>query len=161
METALQLANPFTGWKTDANQTALLHGFHEWLNEYGLHSREEKQIIEQVNGWLLRYGSRFIEIPVNPNQKEPNDTAGYRLLLTEKNNREKFYIFPQVYLNDVIKGFNEKQANDVLFNAGMLERSKESPPRYKIKTPKSIDHKQTRCYVLLPVVEESEEEETE
>ncbi|QIA77691.1 DUF927 domain-containing protein [Rodentibacter caecimuris] len=159
LETALQLASPFTGWKTIENQTALLHSFNEWVNEYGLHSREEKQIIEQVNGWLLRYGSRFIEIPLNPNQKEPNDTAGYRLLVNERNDKEKFFIYPQVYLGDVIKGFNEKQANEILFNAGMLERSNETPPRFRVRVPASVDKKQTRCYVLIPISEPEEEKE--
>lgn len=158
LETALQLASPFTGWKTTENQTALLHSFNEWVNEYGLHSREEKQIIEQVNGWLLRYGSRFIEIPLNPNQKEPNDTAGYRLLVNERNDKEKFFIYPQVYLGDVIKGFNEKQANEILFNAGMLERSNETPPRFRVRVPASVDKKQTRCYVLIPITEQEGEE---
>lgn len=161
LETALQMAGHLTGWKTTENQTALLHSFNEWVNEYGLHSREEKQIIEQVNGWLLRYGARFIEIPLNPNQKEPNDTAGYRLLVNERNDKEKFFIYPQVYLEDVIKGFNEKQANEILFNAGMLERSNETPPRFRVRIPASVDKKQTRCYVLIPITEPEEEEKTE
>lgn len=160
LETALQQASHLTGWTESENSEALLHGFNEWVNEFGMHSREEKQVIEQVNGWLLRYGSRFIEIPANPNQSEPKDTAGYRLLLTGKDSKERFLVFPQVYLEDVIKGFNEKQANEILLKAGMLERSDESPPRFRVKTPYNIDKNRTRCYVLLPVNEADEQEET-
>jgi putative prophage primase len=89
--------------------------------------------------------------------------AGYRLLgNAERGTREKFYIFPQVYIQDVITGFNERQANEILFNAGMLERVNEGcGVRYKIKTPHKIDDKRTRCYVLLPLVESDEEEMTE
>lgn len=126
LETALQLAAHLTGWETSENKTALLHGFNEWINEYGLHSREEKQIIEQVNGWLLRNGARFLDFPFNPNQKEPNDTAGYRQLSDSKElqESEKYWVFPQVYVQDVIKGFNEKQANEILLGAGMLIQGK-------------------------------------
>lgn len=160
LETALHLADVFTGWGAEEIVEAVLHCFNEWINIFGLHSREERQVIEQVNGWLLRYGSRFIEIPSNPNQREPNDTAGYRLLVNERNDKEKFFIYPQVYIDDVIKGFNEKQANEILFKAGMLERSNEKPPRYRIKMPASVKKNQPRCYVLIPL-DESQDDETE
>ncbi|OOF79106.1 DNA primase [Rodentibacter caecimuris] len=163
LETALQLANYLTGWKTQENQTALLHSFNEWVNEYGLHSREEKQIIDQVNGWLLRNGARFIEFPFNPNQKEPNDTAGYRQLADSKPPQEsdKYWVFPQVYLEDVIKGFNEKQANEVLAGVGMLETSNASGYKYRKQLPRAIrGNKTIRCYVLA-VLDEEDEESTE
>ncbi|WP_040976835.1 DUF927 domain-containing protein [Necropsobacter massiliensis] len=160
LETALQLASHLTGWETQENQTALLRSFNEWVNEYGLHSREEKQIIEQVNGWLLRNGARFIEFPFNPNQKEPNDTAGYRQLADSKEPQEsdKYWVFPQVYLEDVIKGFNEKQANEVLAGAGMLETSNASGYKYRKQLPRAIrGNKTIRCYVLAVLDEEDEE----
>lgn len=163
LETALQLASPLTQWKTESNQTALLHSFHEWLNEYGLHSREEKQIIEQVNGWILRNGARFIEYPFNPNDKEPLNAAGYRQLSDSQNDKEsdKYWVFPQVYLEDVIKGFNEKQANEILANAGMLETGKDKKYHWRKRLPRGIaGNKTIRCYVLA-VLDESEESETE
>lgn len=80
--------------------------------------------------------------------------------MNERNDKEKFLIFPQVYLGDVIKGFNEKQANEILFKAGMMERSKEDPPRYRIKIPSSIKKTQPRCYVFIPL-DESQDDDIE
>ena len=163
LETALQLATGLTGWTAEDNSEAMISAFNLWVNEFGFYSREEKQVIEQVNGWLLRSGARFIEYPFKADKADPRDMAGYRLLSNaERGTREKFYIFPQVYIQDVITGFNERQANEILFNAGMLERVNEGRGvRYKIKTPHKIDDKRTRCYVLLPLVESDEEETTE
>ncbi|VEH68280.1 Superfamily II helicase and inactivated derivatives [Rodentibacter pneumotropicus] len=164
LETALQLASPFTGWKTTENQTALLHSFNEWVNEYGLHSREEKQIIEQVNGWLLRNGARFIEFPFNHNLQEPRDTAGYRQLADSKEPQEsdRYWVFPQVYLEDVIKGFNEKQANEILLGAGMLIQGKDKGRKYLNRLPRTMSGGKTiRCYVLEILNEDEEGEEME
>lgn len=164
LETALQLAAHLTGWETSENKTALLHGFNEWINEYGLHSREEKQIIEQVNGWLLRNGARFLDFPFNPNQKEPNDTAGYRQLADSKEQQDsnKYWVFPQVYVQDVIKGFNEKQANETLLSAGMLVQGKDKGRKYLNRLPRAIGGNKTiRCYVLEILNEDEESEETE
>lgn len=158
LETALQLAQPLTGWSEQQNAEAILHCFNQWINVFGFHSKKERQVIEQVNGWLLRYGSRFIEFPLNPNQREPNDSAGYKLLVSEHNDKERYLVYPQVYLDDVIKGHSERQANEILFKAGMLERSNESPPRFRVKAPKNISKNRTRCYVLIPL-DESEDEE--
>ncbi len=158
LETALQLASPLTEWTAEANSEALLHCFNEWVNVFGLHSREEKQIIEQVNGWLLRNGSRFIEYPFNPSQPEPKDTAGYKQLADNKTD-ERFWVFPQVYLEDVIKGFNEKQANEILANIGMLATSNASGYKYRKQLPRAIrGNKTIRCYVL-EILDEGEGEE--
>lgn len=154
LETALQLANPFTGWSMESNSEAILHCFNEWINEYGLHSREDKQIIDQVNGFLQRFAGRYIQTPINHDRPEPHDAAGYAISINEE---PHFYTFQQVYLNDIIKGFNEKQANEVLFNAGMLKRSKDR--RNTQKLPLKIDPKRTRCYVLTLFEETDELEE--
>lgn len=163
LETALQLASHLTGWKDTDNSEAMLHCFNEWVNIFGMHSREEKQIIEQVNGWLLRNGSRFIEYPFNPQQNEPKDTAGYKELGDQnKGTSERFWVFPQVYIDDVISGFNEKQANEILSKSGMLEESKEKNYKYRKRLPRAIrGNKTIRCYVLAVLDEEEEENNLE
>ena len=161
LETALQLAKHLTQWEEQTNAEALLHCFNEWINIFGLHSREEKQVIEQVNGWLLRNGSRFIEFPFNPSQATPKDTAGYKELgEQEKGTKERFWIFPQVYIQDVVKGFNEKQANEILCNAEMLDKG-EGGYKYKVRLPHKIDPKRTRCYLLFTLDESQDEQQDE
>ncbi|MFP4733168.1 DUF927 domain-containing protein [Pasteurella multocida] len=160
LEMTLKLSLDFTGWDVGECENAITKAFNEWVNIFGYHSREELQVIEQVNGWLLRNGSRFIEYPLNPNKAEPKDTAGYKELAKQgTNEREKYWIIPQVYLNDVIKGFNEKQASEILAKADMLERGKEKGYPFTIKLPRKIKPERTRCYLLYTLVESEDEEE--
>lgn len=154
LETALQLASHLTQWDTESNAEAILHCFNEWINEFGLHSREEKKVIDQVNGFLQRFAGRYIQTPINHDRAEPHDVAGYVIELDEE---PHFFTFQQVYLNDVIGGFNEKQANEILFNAGMLKRGKDR--RNTQKMPLKYDKKRTRCYVLVPLDESQDGEE--
>ncbi|HDR1188973.1 TPA: DUF927 domain-containing protein [Pasteurella multocida] len=158
LETAFKLSLDLTGWTDDECGNAITKAFNEWVNIFGYHSREELQIIEQVNGWLLRNSSRFIEYPFNPNQAEPKDTAGYKELAEQgKNEKERYWIIPQVYLNDVISGFNEKQASEILANADMLERGREKGYPFRLKLPSKIKPTRTRCYLLYPLDESQDE----
>ena len=117
-----------------------------------------------MNGWLLRNGARFLDFPFNLNQKEPNDTAGYRQLADSKELQEsdKYWVFPRVYVQDVINGFNEKQANEILLGAEMLIQGKERGHKYLNHLPKTISGGKTiRCYVLEILNEDLESEEIE
>ena len=155
LETALHLSSPLTGFSPQQYQEALTISFCDWLGIYGTRSKEEEQILEQVTGFLQRYTSRFIEFPFNPTQHTPHDTAGYLMLETEQNKDLKYFIFPQVYKNEVIKGFSDKQANEILFLSGMLERTKEAKPSYTQKTPQAIDKNRPRVYIIRPLKEEN------
>lgn len=158
LETTLKLSLDFTGWDVAECENAITKAFNEWVNIFGYHSREELQVIEQVNGWLLRNSSRFIEYPFNPNQAEPKDTAGYKELAEQgKSEKERYWIIPQVYLNDVISGFNEKQASEILANADMLERGREKGYPFRLKLPSKIKPTRTRCYLLYPLDESQDE----
>ncbi|QZP15799.1 DUF927 domain-containing protein [Avibacterium paragallinarum] len=163
LETALTLSSHLTQWKVAECGEALLHCFNEWVSVYGLDSREKKQIIAQANGWLLRNGARFIEYPFNPNQPEPKDTAGYKELGESVLNKDaRYWIFPQVYLQDVIAGFDESIANKVLAEAGMLSTTNAKHKSYKYKKPLPrpiAGNKTIRCYVLAVLDEEAEESE--
>ncbi|UXN36921.1 DUF927 domain-containing protein [Avibacterium paragallinarum] len=163
LETALTLSSHLTQWKAAECGEALLHCFNEWVSVYGLESREKKQIIAQANGWLLRNGARFIEYPFNPNQPEPKDTAGYKELGDSVLNKDaRYWIFPQVYLQDVIAGFDENIANKVLADAGMLSTTNAKHKSYKYKKPLPrpiAGNKTIRCYVLAVLDEEAEESE--
>lgn len=152
LETALHCSNFLTGWTADENSESLTRAFNEWVNIYGLHSREEKQVIEQVNGWLLANAeSRFIQFPFDDTAKVSN-IAGYRMALTESNKEEHFYLYPLAF-TEAIKGHPKEQACIILENAKMLKTGNEKGYKYLQKIPKNIDPKRTRCYVLIPITE--------
>lgn len=158
LETALQLAQPFTRWTAEANSEALLHCFNEWVNVFGLHSREEKQIIEQVNGWLLTNAEgRFIVHPVDEHQPKIANIAGYRMRLTDSNKREHFYVYPQAF-EEAIKGNPKEQACHILTDKGILKKG-EGSYKWLRRIPSKIDQKRTRCYLLFPIIENDDEEE--
>ncbi|MDG6312998.1 DUF927 domain-containing protein [Glaesserella parasuis] len=155
LETALQLASFLTGWDTSANGEALLHCFNEWINIFGLHSQEEKQIIEQVNGWLLANAEgRFIEYPNNPEQRAISNIAGYKIIPQRDNEIESFYLYPLAF-EEAIKGHPKEQACKILSDKGMLSKG-ENGYRYLVRIPSRIDPKRTRCYLVFPLVESDE-----
>ncbi|MDG6819656.1 DNA primase, partial [Glaesserella parasuis] len=153
LETALQLASFLTGWNETANSEALLHCFNEWVNIFGLHSQEEKQIIEQVNGWLLANAEgQFIRYPFDERQRQTiNNIAGYRLPITDSNPKECFYVYPLSF-EEAIKGHPKEQACKILSDKGMLSKG-ENGYRYLVRISSRIDPKRTRCYLLFPIVE--------
>ncbi|WGE12179.1 hypothetical protein QBK97_10785 [Glaesserella parasuis] len=155
LETALQLASFLTGWNETANSEALLHCFNEWINIFGLHSQEEKQIIEQVNGWLLANAEgRFIEYPNNPEQRAITNIAGYKIIPQRDDEIESFYLYTLAF-EEAIKGHPKEQACKILSDKGMLSKG-ENGYRYLVRIPSRIDPKRTRCYLLFPIVESNE-----
>lgn len=160
LETALHCSTFLTGWAVNECSESLNRAFNEWVNIYGLHSREEKQVIEQVNGWLLANAeSRFIQYPFNDTGKISN-IAGYRMTLTESNKEEHFYLYPLAFA-EAIKGHPKEQACIILENAKMLKAGNEKGYKYLQKIPKSIDPKRTRCYMLIPLTENDSTENAE
>ncbi|MCW9733169.1 DUF927 domain-containing protein [Avibacterium sp. 20-15] len=153
LETALTLSSHLTLWTVVESAEALLHCFNEWVNVYGLHSREEMQVIEQVNGWLLANAEgRFIHYPLNVHQPTIHNIAGYRMTLTENNDIEHFYLYPMAF-EEAINGNPKEQACQILLDKGILKKGNEKGYKYMTKLPHKIDPKRTRCYLLYPVIE--------
>lgn len=86
-------------------KNAITKAFNEWVNIFGYHSREELQVIEQVNGWLLANAEgRFIRYPIDPTQREVNNIAGFRVIPDSKSDeQEYFYLYPMAF-DEAIKG---------------------------------------------------------
>lgn len=152
LETALLSSLHLTHWQAEDCSEAMMRAFNEWVNIFGLHSREEKAVIEQVNGWLLANAEgRFIRVPFDERQTISN-IAGYRMLLTDHNKQEHFYLYPLAF-DEAIKGQAKEQACQILVNAGILKQGKEAGRRYTVRMPSKIDPKRTRCYLLYPISE--------
>lgn len=160
LETALQLAKHLTLWTVHTNSEALLHCFNEWVNEFGLHSKEEKQVIEQVNGWLLANAEgRFIRFPIDEKQRQTiHNIAGYRMTLTDSNDREHFYLYP-IAFEEAMQGHPKKQTCQILADKGMLKRGNEQGYEFMMKLPHKVDPKRSRCYLLYPISEPDTEQE--
>ncbi|MGY4677735.1 DUF927 domain-containing protein [Pasteurella sp. P03HT] len=160
LETTLKLSLNFTGWDVGECENAITKAFNEWVNIFGYHSREELQVIEQVNGWLLANAEgRFIRYPIDPTQREVNNIAGFRVIPDSKSEeQEHFYLYPMAF-DEAIKGHPKKQACQILAEKGMLKRGKEKGYGFTIKLPRQIKGDRTRCYLLYTLVESEDEEE--
>lgn len=160
LETALQLSQFLTGWQAETISEALLHSFHEWINIFGLHSKEEQQVIDQVNGWLLANAEgRFIRYPFDDRQPQIHNIAGYRMLAVNGTEREHFYLYPLAF-DEAIKGNPKEQASQILADKGMLAKG-EGNYKYLKRLPHKVDEKRTRCYVLFPIIEQDEDDSEE
>ncbi|HED4459938.1 DUF927 domain-containing protein [Pasteurella multocida] len=160
LETTLKLSLDFTKWDVVECENAITKAFNEWVNIFGYHSREELQVIEQVNGWLLANAEgRFIRYPIDPTQREVNNIAGFRVIPDSKSDeQEYFYLYPMAF-DEAIKGHPKKQACQILAEKGMLKRGKEKGYGFTIKLPRQIQGDRTRCYLLYTLVESEDEEE--
>ncbi|HDR1345595.1 TPA: DUF927 domain-containing protein [Pasteurella multocida] len=160
LEMTLKLSLDFTGWDVSECENAITKAFNEWVNIFGYHSREELQVIEQVNGWLLANAEgRFIRYPIDPTQREVSNIAGFRVIPDSKSDeQEYFYLYPMAF-DEAIKGHPKKQACQILAEKGMLKRGKEKGYGFTIKLPRQIKGDRTRCYLLYTLVESEDEEE--
>ncbi|NBI13745.1 DUF927 domain-containing protein [[Haemophilus] felis] len=160
LETALLLSQNLTGWQKEESETAISKAFSEWVNIFGYHSREERQIIEQVNGWLLANAEgRFIRYPFDPFQRQTvHNVAGYRIIpeSNDKGEDEHFYLYPLAF-EEATKGHPKEQSCKILAEKGLLDKGE---GRYKFlrRLPHKIDSKRTRCFLLYPINEKEEEE---
>lgn len=157
LETSLQLTSHLTGWSEEENREAIIKAFNSWLAGFGTRSKEESNIIDKVNGWLLQaQHSEFIEVKngfalgVRPTK----NTAGYKMTKEATGeDKEYFYIYPNVF-KDVIKGKAKEVAFRALLSVEMLDKTLEHSPRqYQRKISRKLEENQPYCYVLYPLNE--------
>lgn len=160
LETALQLANFLTGWTEQENREAMIKCFNSWISVFGTRSKEESNIIEAFNGWLLQaQHTDFIEVHADYKQgaKPTGRTiAGYKMLVTPDNDKEHFLIYPKVF-KDVTKGRAKEVTLKALSNAKILdEKLKDANRPYQRKISTKLVNPAPFCYVVYHLDEEDE-----
>ncbi|MDD2898333.1 MAG: DUF927 domain-containing protein [Desulfuromonadaceae bacterium] len=103
-----------TGWDESDATTAVKKCFEAWIEQRGgVGAREVDRIIEDVKLFIEQHGSsRFVDSDGNADRIVTN-RAGYR-----KGNI--FYILPEVFKKEVLKGHNDKFAKKVLVEHKIL-----------------------------------------
>jgi len=136
---ALEIATEagMTGWKSGDGHHAIRRCFQAWLERYGIGNREDEQILEQAEGWFGAHAwSRFIDWEeARKPDKEPNmrDCAGYRR--REGDGLLTWFVFPQVFVDEIAGGFDRSAAADILSKAGMLQKGNDGKATSQHKTP--------------------------
>jgi len=156
LETAMVLATPFTGWPVEEAHDALQQSFNAWVNEFGMENREVKTWVESTDYFLQRFGkSRYLDY-YNHSQREDSvkDLAGY--WVTHPSGEGLIYhTWPEVFRNEIAKGFNPTAVAQGLADVGMLEK----PLKGISKKTLSINSKQERFVVLRRSSSEGKETE--
>lgn len=99
-------------------QGAVESCFNDWLKERGSAGEQESRaILEQVRSFLEKHGqSRFQDTKDTPSQLVIN-RAGFK---DQSEDGTTFYIFPDVFKREVIKGYSLTQAKAALNRAGWI-----------------------------------------
>lgn len=152
LETALALSTGLTGWTLEECQLAVRHGFNSWVAEYGMENRESRQAREQAEAFLNTYGYSRYEFHPDPIMGlNIRDLAGY-VKRDKATDKLTFHTFPNVFRDEIAKGFNPQHFADLLAEIGMLDKPKKG---YTKKTI-SVDGRQPHFYVLVYAMEEDE-----
>lgn len=152
MEAALILSLPLTGWTITDSQNAIEHCFQKWITRFGTGNREQAQLIEMVENFLLENESRFDLIfgdsPEGSWSTDKSRRAGWLAPNSSPDGRNVYYTLPGVFKAEIIPGKEPTNAVKILHEAGLLWKKIEG--RYSSLTPR-INGQQYRTYALMLV----------
>jgi len=136
-----------TGWEMDAAFQASIACFKSWRKAWApAGNREAQQAIEQVRGFMQKHAARFEDgdTPV------PFNRAGFV-------KRNEYWIFPNVFRDDVCEGLRVASVTDVLMQRGYLAPDNEG----KRQVRRTAEGKQQRFYVInSSILEGTDDEQT-
>jgi putative DNA primase/helicase len=155
---ALAIEFGLLDWADKAPQEDALALFTAWLETRGgADAAEVRQIIAQVRKFLEMHGdSRFDDL--NPPKKSlftgaeqerrpVINRAGYRF---GEGDARRWYVLPQVWRDEVLAGFDSREAARVLHKLGMLEKGEDHNYTRNVRLPETSTTQ--RFYVLTPKV---------
>lgn len=161
LETALNLAMPFTGWTKESNQTAINKAFSEWLAIFGERSKTESKIIERINGFLLENAETAFYQVINENvtNKDIKNVLGYRYLENTANpsEKERFYIFTHSFKQKLKENDDLNLILKTLESVKMTIKGNEENKPFLHKISAKIDKNRPRCYLIFRLDESQEE----
>ncbi|MFM8442464.1 MAG: DUF927 domain-containing protein [Methylococcus sp.] len=153
-----------TGWTPGLALAAAEKLFHEWIADRGGHgSTEEAALIEQVRGFLALHGeARYVDFGrakrEDDHMPKTSNRAGflkkYRTGLVKDSDEDEpggpdrcqFLTFPEVFRLEICKGFDYRDAEEILTRAGLLLRGKDGRATQNKSLPGFAVKK--RVYVL-------------
>lgn len=119
---ALVMANEaeITGWDAEESYQAVRTIWKRWLDNFGLESRDDARLIEQVEDFLEsnQFG-RFALLPLTDKEPVIHNLAGYRRIMPD--GTTEFYLNSAGF-KEATQGYEIKNAREILHRAGMLRR---------------------------------------
>ncbi|WP_068649772.1 DUF927 domain-containing protein [Thiomicrospira sp. XS5] len=150
-----------TGWEPGEAMLATKGCFEAWVSNLKSikHSQEEMQALDQIRGFIERYGeSRFSDLNRIKDDHAPRtlDRVGYRGEEGGKDGYMEYvyYFTPTIFKSEVCKGISWKLAINTLKKHGYL---KHQPDRKTHVTPTEVETgKRPSCYAVRSTILNSE-----
>ncbi len=140
----LAIQYKLTGWQEGEATLAARACFASWLENFGsVGNHEERAVLAQVRAFFEAHGaSRFEDMNAINDQRIPNRAGFYR---NGENGEREFLVLPEVFRQEICKGFGEKTVKQVLIGAGLLLPGKDGKPTQVVRL---IGLGPSRVYVI-------------
>lgn len=119
--TAGELATQFglTGWQRGESFQAAHKCFQSWQETFGIEgNREDRAIMAQVRAFFETYGTSRFDNVREPNNERIINRAGF--YKTDDAGFRVYMVLPEVFKNELCKGFESRMVTRLLLNAGWL-----------------------------------------
>ncbi len=127
-----EIASQFglTGWERGESFRATQKCFLSWLEDFGTDgNREDRVIMAQVRAFFESYGASRFDNVREPNNERINNRAGF--YRTDDEGYRVFMVLPEVFKNELCKGFEPRMSTRVLINAGWLKPAPDGKASHK------------------------------
>jgi len=133
-----------TGWDVGDAAKAARACFDAWLAAFGgAGNREERALFAQVRAFFEAHGSSRFELWDAPREQHVNNRAGF-YKSDNMDMARTYYVLPEAFKNELVKGYDHKWAAKTLLAGGWLEGSGGKTSR----TERLPGIGPTRCYVF-------------
>lgn len=130
--TAGELATQFglTGWQRGESFQAAHKCFQSWQETFGTEgNREDRAIMAQVRAFFEIYGTSRFDNVREPNNERITNRAGF--YKTDDAGFRVYMVLPEVFKNELCKGFEPRMATRVLLNAGWITPAPDGKASHK------------------------------
>ena len=142
-----------TGWAPGEAVAAVGKCFGCWLEGFGgTGNREERALLSQVRAFFEQHGASRFEAIDGDQDKRIVDRAGF--YRADADGHREYLVLPEVFRQEVCRGFDPKGAIQTLIRAGWLIRGSDEKPTQKPRLPGMGP---SRVYVLGPAMWGDEE----
>ncbi len=131
--------NKLTGWQAGDARNAAVICFKAWLdNRGGTGAKEVERIIEDLRLFLENHGDARFAVKDGNDARTIINRAGYR-------DGEHYYVLPETFKREILKGHNVNLAKKVLIERGILVPGND-PNRYTKKI--RVDNQTINVFVI-------------
>jgi putative DNA primase/helicase len=145
----LATAEGITGWPPGSTLDAAAVCFQAWLTARGgAGPVEETQLLKQVELWFENNSGRFRwkSRPLDSGAPEVGKSAGFKHLPDGEQGALRFFVLPQTFQQEVVKGYDANEAARLLMRHGLLTPGGDGRPARKERLPGYKNP--TWCYVF-------------